>query len=323
MDRKLCSLRDQNVVQLGRNPVTGSFVVMDAIVPQQVIGQNNDERVGSVVISDSINDVNRTDWLNVTARKCPCGNGTLEVYCLSNFSHCMVTANSSLNEMMTMMAREPLRMPQCVNITPTQNLVDTIFPIVWVWYVAMISGMVGTRKGRQVLHYIISSCCDPKWTDRLARRMLVHEPSRARRLIRRNWRQRRETVELYAEQMREDGIGVSTIAPQHTSIGLRTTLYRSEQDTNRGDTSNDTADHRDCSICFGPIENNDRVGALRCNHLFHSDCLKTWLVRRQVCPLCLREDIVEPIFTNHTSECCSDGELLDPRNPSRDLLVDL
>ena len=37
---------------------------------------------------------------------------------------------------------------------------------------------------------------------------------------------------------------------------------------------------------FVPLEEGDRVGALECQHNFHVDCLKSWLSRRNACPLC-------------------------------------
>jgi hypothetical protein len=51
--------------------------------------------------------------------------------------------------------------------------------------------------------------------------------------------------------------------------------------------ADDDSDHQpNCSICLIPLENGDRIGALDCKHNFHSDCLKAWLSRRNVCPLC-------------------------------------
>ena len=56
-------------------------------------------------------------------------------------------------------------------------------------------------------------------------------------------------------------------------------------------------DDRACTICYSPLEDGDRVGALKCGHIFHVDpCLKHWLTRRNVCPLCLTEDIATPQF---------------------------
>lgn len=57
-----------------------------------------------------------------------------------------------------------------------------------------------------------------------------------------------------------------------------------------------------CTICYGPIEEGDRVGALpTCDHIFHVDCLKSWLARRNVCPLCLSEDIAAPQYESAES----------------------
>jgi len=59
-----------------------------------------------------------------------------------------------------------------------------------------------------------------------------------------------------------------------------------------------------CTICMVPIEDGDRVGALSCNHLFHSSCLKQWIKRRNVCPLCQQPDIAKPQrnMTLHTTQ---------------------
>ncbi|KAL3911319.1 MAG: hypothetical protein SGILL_007323, partial [Bacillariaceae sp.] len=56
--------------------------------------------------------------------------------------------------------------------------------------------------------------------------------------------------------------------------------------------SNDDADSLNsydepsCTICFAPLEEGDRIGDLPCNHEFHVDCLKTWVQRKNACPLC-------------------------------------
>lgn len=49
-----------------------------------------------------------------------------------------------------------------------------------------------------------------------------------------------------------------------------------------------------CTICHIEIEDGERVGDLCCGHTFHSDCLKAWITRRNVCPLCLEENIATP-----------------------------
>ena len=65
---------------------------------------------------------------------------------------------------------------------------------------------------------------------------------------------------------------------------------------------------QDCTICYGYIEEGDRVGALpHCNHTFHVDCLKVWLTRRNVCPLCLSENIASPQFDENNNNGNSRG----------------
>jgi len=46
-----------------------------------------------------------------------------------------------------------------------------------------------------------------------------------------------------------------------------------------------------CTICIMNIEDGDRIGALPCEHEFHVDCLKEWIKRKNVCPLCQCPDI--------------------------------
>lgn len=52
---------------------------------------------------------------------------------------------------------------------------------------------------------------------------------------------------------------------------------RSDSSANDDDFNDDVdADFDGCMICFGPLCEGDRVGSLRCNHVFHSKCLKIW-----------------------------------------------
>ena len=45
-------------------------------------------------------------------------------------------------------------------------------------------------------------------------------------------------------------------------------------------------DEPHCTICFCELEDGDRVGDLGCPHVFHVDCLKMWVTKRNSCPLC-------------------------------------
>ncbi|KAK6934216.1 Zinc finger, RING-type [Dillenia turbinata] len=41
-----------------------------------------------------------------------------------------------------------------------------------------------------------------------------------------------------------------------------------------------------CIICLEDYANQDKVGILDCGHEYHADCLKKWLVVKNVCPIC-------------------------------------
>ncbi|KAI2497728.1 hypothetical protein MHU86_16770 [Fragilaria crotonensis] len=49
-----------------------------------------------------------------------------------------------------------------------------------------------------------------------------------------------------------------------------------------------------CAICYSGIDEGDRVGNIPCHHLFHVDCLKPWLKKKNECPLCSTRSIAIP-----------------------------
>ena len=57
-----------------------------------------------------------------------------------------------------------------------------------------------------------------------------------------------------------------------------------------------------CAICHTEIEDGDRVGDLPCGHIMHIHCLKTWIPRRNVCPLCRAENIATPRDSSSSSD---------------------
>lgn len=61
-----------------------------------------------------------------------------------------------------------------------------------------------------------------------------------------------------------------------------------------------------CSICLASVEDGERIGALSCNHIFHSHCLKDWLRRRNVCPLCQAPNVAEVRPNLRTSNVSTD-----------------
>eukprot|EP01121_Diplochlamys_sp_Union-15-3_P007218 TRINITY_DN1815_c0_g1_i1.p1 TRINITY_DN1815_c0_g1~~TRINITY_DN1815_c0_g1_i1.p1 ORF type:complete len:220 (+),score=29.09 TRINITY_DN1815_c0_g1_i1:56-715(+) len=41
-----------------------------------------------------------------------------------------------------------------------------------------------------------------------------------------------------------------------------------------------------CTICLVDFEEGDDVNKLPCNHFFHPECIKKWLLMQDACPLC-------------------------------------
>ncbi|GJY96175.1 reverse transcriptase domain-containing protein [Tanacetum coccineum] len=41
-----------------------------------------------------------------------------------------------------------------------------------------------------------------------------------------------------------------------------------------------------CAICYGEYEESKKIGKLQCGHLFHVDCLISWISRKNSCPIC-------------------------------------
>jgi RING-finger-containing ubiquitin ligase len=79
-----------------------------------------------------------------------------------------------------------------------------------------------------------------------------------------------------------------------------------------------------CTICLTSIEDGDRVGVLTCDHLFHSECLKAWIKRKNTCPLCQTPNIAKEkeVATNEldggssssSSNSTGENDMDPPRN---------
>ena len=62
-----------------------------------------------------------------------------------------------------------------------------------------------------------------------------------------------------------------------------------------------------CMICLEDLDGTKKCRQLYCNHVYHSDCLYSWLKERPTCPLCNKnlitkdnQDIVTFLLNNHT-----------------------
>lgn len=41
-----------------------------------------------------------------------------------------------------------------------------------------------------------------------------------------------------------------------------------------------------CAICLSGFEANRAIYITKCNHVYHSECIKTWFKKKYTCPLC-------------------------------------
>lgn len=47
----------------------------------------------------------------------------------------------------------------------------------------------------------------------------------------------------------------------------------------------------ECVICIDEFQSKEKVTQLKCNkmHIFHMDCLLSWIRKNQICPICRQE----------------------------------
>ena len=73
--------------------------------------------------------------------------------------------------------------------------------------------------------------------------------------------------------------------------------------------------HKECTVCLCEFGKRDIVRKIRpCRHIFHRDCLETWLKKEEDCPMCKEPIAVEyldyyPTLSSDDSDL--EEELLD------------
>ncbi|WOL18658.1 putative E3 ubiquitin-protein ligase HIP1 isoform X1 [Canna indica] len=50
--------------------------------------------------------------------------------------------------------------------------------------------------------------------------------------------------------------------------------------------SHDDCEEDSCPICLEAYKDRDCLGRLNCKHIFHSSCVKKWLLIKNICPIC-------------------------------------
>ena len=151
---------------------------------------------------------------------------------------------------------------QCFNLSTRASLIQNGWKAVILAYGLLFIYLVLGNKGRNARLYLTGKCC----------------------------RQRQDAINS------EQASDTTTTAEQRPSaLTLKTKLYVPPRQVQDDD---DVA----CTICFAPLEEGERVGALACNHYFHTDCLKEWLPRRNTCPLCQAPNVATPQYNDEQNK---------------------
>ena len=58
-----------------------------------------------------------------------------------------------------------------------------------------------------------------------------------------------------------------------------------------------------CTICLNDYYDKEKILKLKCNHIFHEKCIKTWFEKKSNCPNCITsfssDDNISPISTSY------------------------
>ncbi|KAJ9550866.1 hypothetical protein OSB04_014911 [Centaurea solstitialis] len=80
-------------------------------------------------------------------------------------------------------------------------------------------------------------------------------------------------------QQASEFVECSGLTKKQIYKNLRVTKYRHEKESEI------------CVVCQVEFEKNERIGVLQCRHRFHPECIKEWLLRKNVCPLCKKQGL--------------------------------
>ncbi|TXG66828.1 hypothetical protein EZV62_008103 [Acer yangbiense] len=74
---------------------------------------------------------------------------------------------------------------------------------------------------------------------------------------------------------------------------LKTRTYLSTANINLEEPASMDQDSDSCIICQEDFSNHEKIGTLDCGHEYHAECLKKWLLVKNVCPICKSEALVQ------------------------------
>jgi Ring finger domain len=252
----ICSLKDQSPEVIQRNDSDGKFYIDTAKNVTNITG----------------NDMPQLGWYDdgyrgsaLLVRRCPCNiNPSTPFFCQMEKDTCEVTRSGQM-----------LCWQSSVKI-----FIGNLFPFLLFWLLVVLFMVVFTQRGRFATSYVLRLLCRTSLGRDLNHLQRRH-PDRVFFILR-DYHMR--TIQSGGNWNSEDTNVVSSdislvegVIPNHRNfLALRTKAY---------DSLSDDEEHV-CTICLGSFQKGMRVGSLSCDHKFHVECLKDWLIRRNNCPLC-------------------------------------
>jgi len=291
---KICALRDSPRVSLSYDFETGDFFIggksnifidstrtTDLSHNSSLVYNGGDHRrTANEKLWRHLDEPRTKSLLTYEAIICPCAP---QYFCMAGDGD--VCGVPRLED-------EPV---SCFHISNRTTFIRNAWPVVVLWYGALFIFLLGTENGKYARNYVLSKFCKSR-NERTADQIISNEHEIRVRV----------RAAAYADQHRffrsESGVTSDELVLKIKLFDSSPKSDSTRQSTGTPDTdpvgsSSDDLSEDDavtCTICIGEIEQGDRIGALPCDHAFHVDCLKQWLKRRNVCPLCLVPDIASP-----------------------------
>ncbi|CAJ1945587.1 unnamed protein product [Cylindrotheca closterium] len=161
----------------------------------------------------------------------------------------------------------------CFEDDASTVLVRNIWPLVCLWYIFLCL-LCFSYKGRHAITYCVQRCF-PNTNGMLVDRILEHHNT-----IRLHYMNFWNANHPNANASNEEECG---------ELILKTKAYKAEEHVKLEDNLQDLEEDDPsicCTICFGPLQEGDRIASLECKHIFHVECIKGWVQRKNTCPLC-------------------------------------
>mmetsp|Transcript_23499 Transcript_23499/g.35709 ORF Transcript_23499/g.35709 Transcript_23499/m.35709 type:complete len:335 (-) Transcript_23499:27-1031(-) len=235
------------------------------------------------------------EQISITAKKCECNPEEPFYFCLTDRGEnfCLYSVD------------DPVRNAYCFRRTIADSFIHTFWAPIYYCLLIAFGSLFLTNNGKQTRNYIMAKCF-PRRNIKIVNEILRREAER-RRLLRAAYAAR-------SPEARPDGMRQKlSLILKTTTFESATATYKTNENANANSNSkseevikgdiekvagssqsgdqNESDDAVMCSICMMDLEPGDRVGALPCKHYFHAECLKTWVVWRNTCPLCNSPDI--------------------------------